>query len=237
MISAMIYGHELSEIYLISQIVKELIAARTDEESHISVCYTRGELCEALEHCDIEDIIFLDIRNEGDIDIAVRIRKKYPAARLMLVADRSVSPEHYILPSIMASSLLIRPYSGNSLQNRIRIFMETVFRPLEEENSGAFVLETREGVTKIPYPSIYCFESNRKKIYIRLKNEEYSYYGTLDQLAAELPDFFVRCHRSFIINKKHLVKYLTASNLIILGDKTEIPVSRSYKNYLREKLK
>lgn len=237
MISAMIYGHELSEISCISDIVKDIIAVRTDEKSNIQACFTRGELCDALERCDIEDIVFLDIRNESDIDLAIRVRKKYPAAKFMLLADQSISPEHYILPSIMASALLIRPYSYVGLQNQIRVFMETVFRQPEEEYGGAFVLETKEGVTKIPYHLIYCFESGQKKIFIRLKNEEYSYYGTLDQLAAELPEFFVRCHRSFIINKKHLVKYLAAENLVILDDKTEIPVSRSYKNDLRDKLR
>ena len=115
--------------------------------------------------------------------------------------------------------------------------MSPVLESLSTDLNEVFVYETKEGITKIPYDRIYYFESSRKKIYIRLQSEEYSYYDTLEQLLEHLPEDFVRCHRSFIVNKKKVVRYTAAENLIRLEDGTEIPVSRSYRSDIRNLVK
>jgi len=52
--------------------------------------------------------------------------------------------------------------------------------------------------------------------------------GKLNAITEELPPNFIRCHRSYIVNS-NFIKQVN-SDTIILIDKTQIPLSRSYKD-------
>ncbi len=54
--------------------------------------------------------------------------------------------------------------------------------------------------------------------------------GKLSQIIQELPPNFIRTHRSYVINR-NFVKQIN-NTFIILTDKTEIPLSRTYKDKL-----
>ena len=52
--------------------------------------------------------------------------------------------------------------------------------------------------------------------------------GKLNAITKELPPNFIRCHRSYIVNR-NFIKQIH-SDTIVLIDKTQIPLSRSYKD-------
>lgn len=237
MISVIIYDHISDEMVCISNVIKDIVAVKSQDKSRIDVCSSQSRLFEIAEQMDIEDFVFIDICEKNGTDIAAGIRRRYPETRILLIADASISPECYIIPSIMASALLIRPCTQEVIRERLEEFMNPVLESFSKDLDEVFVYETKEGITKIPYDRIYYFESSRKKIYIRLRSEEYSYYDTLEQLIENLPEDFVRCHRSFIVNKNKVVRYTATDNLIRLDDGTEIPVSRSYRSDIRNLVK
>ena len=92
-----------------------------------------------------------------------------------------------------------------------------------------YVVETREGKTFLPIQKITYFEARQKKIYIRVGAREYDTYDTIDRLAEKLPDQFMRCHRSFIVNRKMIDYIRLSENRIFLRDGSVIPLSRSYR--------
>lgn len=237
MISVIIYDSIQDEMAYIFRAIKDIIAIKSQEKSHIDACCIQSELFELTENSDIEDFACIDICEENGMDIAADIRRRYPGIQMLLIADASISPERYIIPSIMASALIVRPCTRENIRHRLEDFMSPALEEFHAAEDDIFIFETKEGITKIPYGKIYFFESSRKKIYIRLKSEEYSYYDTLEQLMENLPGNFVRCHRSFIVNKIRVVRYVAAENLIWLDDGTEIPVSRSYRNDIRDMVK
>lgn len=237
MISMIIYDCMQDEMVYVSKSVKDIIAVWSQEMSRVDACCSQEELFKITENIDIEDFACIDICEKNGTDIAAGIRRRYPGSRIMLIADASISPERYIIPSIMASALVLRPCTRDNMRERLECFMKPVLDELHKNTDDAFVCETKEGITKIPYQQIYYFESSRKKIFIRLKSEEYSYYNTLEQLMEELPEDFVRCHRSFIVNRNRVVRYTAAASLIELDDGTGIPVSRSYRSEMRDLVK
>ncbi len=56
--------------------------------------------------------------------------------------------------------------------------------------------------------------------------------GRLSQINEELPPNFKRTHRSYIVNENYIKQVL--ANWLILKDKTEIPISKSYKKYFED---
>ena len=51
--------------------------------------------------------------------------------------------------------------------------------------------------------------------------------GKLSEIMEQLPPNFVKCHRSYIINKNFISQMNKTS--VIMTDKTEIPFSRNFK--------
>lgn len=81
---------------------------------------------------------------------------------------------------------------------------------------------------KVPYDDIQYIEGMREYVSFYIKEKRITALMSLKSLEEKLPhDTFVRCHKSFIVNK-NLVSVMEGSNLII-GQKT-IPIGQSYKN-------
>ena len=76
---------------------------------------------------------------------------------------------------------------------------------------------------------ILYFEARDKKIALRMQAEELSFNGTLSQLEQELPPEFIRCHKSFLVNRRHIVSVDRSNSSLILDNRMELPISRSYK--------
>lgn len=236
MIRGLVYDRIRSELNMIVAEVKDAIALSSEDESHIEECLTEQELQLYLSRTDIGDFGCIDMGSNQSVVVAESVRKKYPQAGILLIVDRKMSPDKYIKPSIMASSLIMRPISKESMHETLKEFVNSCLNP-EKNEDDVFVLEGKTGTVRIPYRSIYFVEARTKKVFIRLKNEEYSFFGTLDKMDETLPDNFVRCHRGFLINRDRVKQFLAAENEVVLDDNTRIPVSRSYKNSMRSILK
>ena len=237
MISVIIYDCIQEEMRYVSCTIKDIIALKSPENSRIDACSSQGELAEIIKCLDIEDFACIDICEKNGTAEAENIRSRYPKIRILLIADASMSPERYIIPSIMASALILRPCTRENMREKLESFMISAFGTLQKDATDVYVVETKEGITNIPYQQIYFFESSSKKIFIRLKSEEYSCYDTMEHLVEILPDSFVRCHRSFIVNKNRITHYAATDNTIRLDDGTELPVSRSYRSDIRDLVK
>ncbi len=69
---------------------------------------------------------------------------------------------------------------------------------------------------------------------MRLKKQEMAFYETMEHLEERLPDYFVRCHRSFIVSRQRIRKVMLSKSLIELEQGMQIPLSRSYKPAFKE---
>ena len=82
-------------------------------------------------------------------------------------------------------------------------------------------------------------ESLQKKTWFYVEGEQFKTSITLKELQMRLPSFFIRIHRSYIVNIhfiKKMAKDLTSNFIVTLTDGSELPVSQSYINNLRTAL-
>ena len=64
---------------------------------------------------------------------------------------------------------------------------------------------------------------------LHLQKQEFSFYSSLQKLESSLPDYFVRCHRSYIVNFMFIRKADVMNSVFYLDKKTVIPISQKYK--------
>lgn len=236
MIAGIIYDRDEKERSLLAKLVKNGIAARSDDESRILECDDHKIFIKAIKEQDINDFCCLDFEGNGGRERASLLRKTFPASALLLLVDMMVSPREYVRPDILPTAIVLRPYD-DSMRISVEEFLDSVISSGKGDDDQSISIDVKEGVTKIPYDSIFYVEASAKKVYIRTKKEEYGYYETLDNLEKTLPDHFFRCHRGYIVNLKKVKKFVGVENTLYLSDGSMIPVSRSYKSDIREALK
>lgn len=234
MISVLIYDDNEKEKKELIKYSKDMVARLSDDNMKINDTAAAEEVHQFLQKNDLMDAAFMDVTAENGISLTKIVRNSYEAADLLLIADSSVSPMAYMTPEIRAASLLLRPYEGSQAVNVVRDFFHALYRNRSTQEEKALIVENRQGKIPIPFSKIYYLEVREKKVFVRLKEKEYSKYETLENIMKELPEEFLRCHRSFIVNTSYIDRVRLSENIIYLEDNICVPLSRSYKAAIKE---
>lgn len=86
---------------------------------------------------------------------------------------------------------------------------------------------------------ISFFESLNKKNWCYQQQQEFQVSLTMKELSIRLPEYFIRIHRSYIINIRHIAKItrdFSSSLIIIMKDGEQLSVSQSYVSEVRKAL-
>lgn len=230
MISHLTYDSKEKESVQLKQIMKDEAAYISEEEWIWNLFQEYSKLREYLADGPVLDLAVLDITNPEMLAYLADFRKAYKEAMLMVIADATISPMQYLKPTVMPNSLLLRPADPVQMRQVVKEFFEAFSAErIQEDSEEMFVVETREGKTFLPYSKILFFEAREKKVFVRAGTSEYALYDTLENIIERLPEGFLRCHRSYIINKEKIERVMLSKNLIELKDGAAIPVSRSYR--------
>lgn len=234
MVSLLLYDKDRKELEALHTLSKDLVAVLSEEYWNIGEAVTPDTLQAFFEDNPLLDMMLYDITPKAAIDSLLKIRRSYKEMQLLVIADLSTSPMEYMKPGIMASSLLLRPWTKEKAKEVLGEFFQAYIEQHSmTESKSAYVIESKEGNLHIPYEQIYFFEAREKKIYVCTGKEEYGFYATIDKLVEELPEQFIRCHRGFIINKYKIRKVALSQNMVYLADNLDVPLSRSYKSLLK----
>lgn len=196
----------------------------TDEDTE---AYSEGE--------ELLDFACVDIENGKTTGLVRGLRNRYSELSLMLIAEAGLSPLVYLKPGIRPDSLLLRPLDTEQAESTVNEFLSAGLKRREEQDEGDFfVVRNKDERTFVPYRRICYFEAREKKLYACTETEEYGFYASLEELAESLPEEFLRCHRSYLVNSALIKSVVSTGNYIELENGIRVPMSRSYKQSFRE---
>jgi two-component system LytT family response regulator len=112
-------------------------------------------------------------------------------------------------------------------------------KQLEEENWSRIAVSGHNGIIFLELPDILYAEAinNYTKIFT-LQGKQITTAKTLKDVQETLSDsMFVRIHRQFLVNIKHIRQFNRGDNSITMINGETLPVSRSQKDLLLEKFK
>ncbi|MCZ8517607.1 LytTR family DNA-binding domain-containing protein [Paenibacillus filicis] len=135
------------------------------------------------------------------------------------------------------------PYYGMSVPlcqgGEIKGCVSAIF-PTLATGKSVVTLKYNDGWVPVPFSEIMYLEASDRKTHVVTEKCSGTHKYTLNEFDFLLPkEDFVRCHRSFIVNVKHIKEIYpdTHSTLIlIMSNQTKIPVSQSYTSYFRKLL-
>ena len=230
MIGVLVCDRDEQERTLIARDCKNQVAKNSEELLQLEGTAKEGALTAAAEEEKQVDLLYYEFRKGQPVDELRFFRRRYGNTLVMLIADPTVSPLEYLRPGVAPDSLLLRPVTAGQLEGANAEFMDSFFERFQQgKTESCFVVDTREEKVFIPFSRIYYFEARDKKLFVRIKNQEYAFYDTIEALEKQLPDSFQRCHRSYIVNTSKIVRIRFGENYIELSDQIGVPVSRSYK--------
>lgn len=234
MISMLIYSCKQNEIELLKEISKDVMAFQSEERLQIVTFSNAKDI--VFDNFENIDVAYLDITDNLGLQVAKDLRSRFPNVEIMIISNNTISPMLYLTPAVKAASLLLKPLDYSMVENGIQELF-ALLKPDELNKEDMFVYEEDKEQKRVPYSHILYFEARNRRVYFRLQNKEIGFYGSLDALDETLPEYFKRCHRSYIVNTSFISKVWYSKNSILLKNDEEIPLSRSYKTVIKEVVK
>ncbi len=185
--------------------------------------YDCGETLLTRPETEWLDILFLDIEMKqlSGMETARNLRKRDSHTLLIFV---TAYPDFVFQGyEVHAFHYILKPYENQKIMK----VLEQAVKELGQNREHYFTLEQKSGTTKIPAKKILAFSSDRRKIIISLEDgNKLEFYGKLDAVETDLPDYFIRCHNRHLVN----LNYVTALEKDGCTLKSQsFPVSRAYR--------
>lgn len=176
------------------------------------------------------DILFVgvNLRTKSGVSLAAQLQEMDPLIRVIFLAGRREDVSDIF--DAEPVGLLMKPFC----QEKIYAALERAVRRLEEAGVDFLQLKNREHLLRVRYEEIRYIESDRRYLYIHRQGGIDRVRMKLSELETRLPDYFVRCHQSYIVNLNEMA-CLSGSSLV-LADGTRFPVSRSRSGRTRERV-
>jgi len=181
------------------------------------------------------DVVFLSFDECGEpvLQIARAVRKSGELTYILLINDRSCDISPLIRPKIRPGGVLFRPVQNYEIREMLDDVTSELDRIAHEKESDFFIFRAEGTTRRVLFSSILFFEASNKKVFIHTGGQEIGYYGSIESLITSLPTFFIRCHRSFIVNSQKVKEFRNTEMELVLSGGEILPFSRSYRNAIR----
>lgn len=174
MISLLLYDKNKKELDTLHVLSKDLAALLSEDYWNFSLADSPDALQGLLADSPLMDMLMYDVTSREAVSRLMGIRRNYKEMQLMVIADLATSPMEYMKPGIMASSLLLRPWTKEQAREVLQEFFQAyIERNRKTDDKNAYVIESKEGNLHIPFEQIYFFEAREKKIFVCTGKEEY----------------------------------------------------------------
>ena len=167
------------------------------------------------------DILFLDIQMK-DMDGMETARKlRADQFRGFLVFITVLKEMVFQSFEVQAYDYLVKPVDDKQFEKT----MERLYASMQNASEDSLLVQKGYEGRIIREDEIVFCEIIDRKIYLNLASGEVvDYYERIENLETKLNNRFYRCHRSYLINLKHLKGYKNGTACMDNGK--EIPVSR-----------
>ncbi len=181
--------------------------------------FSSGE--ELLSYDGQIDILFLDIQMKGMDGMETARKLRADQFRGFLVFITVLKEMVFQSFEVQAYDYLVKPVDEKQFGKT----MERLYASMQNASEDSLLVQKGYEGRIIPKDEIVFCEVIDRKIYLNLASGDVvDYYERIENLEAKLDKHFYRCHRSYLINLKHLKGYKNGTACMDNGKK--IPVSR-----------
>lgn len=221
------------------KLAREMLKEVLEEYKIIDIVGMAGSAEEAISLIkeNQPDVVFLDIQLPGinGVEFAEFLNKMNPNPRIVFVS----AYDDYALKAfkVEAVDYLMKPVNPVRLGMTIQRLEKLCGK---DEALDKLPIKDGEVVELVDFDDVMYIEASNKKILVHADSKIFNvYHHNLSDLERELPGFFMRVHKSFIVNlkkAKQLAPWFGRSYLLVLCDGSQVPVSKNLVREIKNKL-
>lgn len=187
----------------------------------------------ALEQGRTVELLFLDIELEEQrgMELGRFLRQKLVDYHTQIVY---VSYEQGYAMELFDSEplgFLIKPITKEALLEVCRRFLRKNLQSKKGKEQMYYYKERQE--TKVlSFDETLYFQSMGRKIMAFTREGTKELYGKLTDLEAQVPSYFIRIHKSYLVNTHFVQSYHPGK--VVLKNQEELVISRSYKEAVHD---
>ena len=224
MVWVCVYSENQETMQLLSQCVTDYMSENKTACRIYPIRSYAGAMTTDFANLRKSDYCLIDFSNpKCALSLVVKLTEEAPLLAWICVN----APQQLFLDMLVFRPSGYIPSANNPAQCQKEIQrVDSYFRKAEQKRFFTFRYEGE--YKRIPYKDISYFESSAKKVALVQHNSSTKYYFTakLEDIQAQVPTFFLRCHQSFLVNMNCIRFFDTKNKLIVALPNDEVLVSR-----------
>lgn len=189
---------------------------------------------ELLEYVDDNktDVLILDINlksNKSGLEVASAVREKNKNTYIIFTTAHL---EYAMMAyKFKTFDYLAKPVTADRLEETvIRLFDDIYGLPKK-------YIKIDNKKTIIDESEVLYIKRDGMKLIFHTKSRDYETYSSFNKIQDSLPENFIRCHKSFIVNIDNIVNLDPVGNIIYFDNNSTCDIGPKYKKDLLEVVK
>lgn len=209
----------------------ELMLQRISRTEYIKKYSCTRQIMMDMEGGEEFDTIIMDIdwnQERNGIDFASEISFHYPHTKIIyLTGYNEEYSQKIFLKASNLSGYVTKPVNFEILKANI----EKVWSEKQTEINQKLLITCQNRPLTLWNKDIYYLESKGHKVVIHTKGQEYVCYEKLSEIHKRLENYFLSCHKSFLVNME--VISCLEHDKFILNDGCEVSISKKKYDEVR----
>lgn len=189
-------------------------------------------------------LYFLDIdlgNGKNGLLLAKEIRKYDPRGFIVFVTSHSEMSLLTFQYKVEALDFIVKDEPQNVQHHIGECIEKAVQRSENISRGGEKTITILRGGRKITLKQneVMFFETsvNEHKLVVHTRQKTIEFFGKIKDIEQEVGDEFLRCHRSYLINKKNVAEVDYGNKIIHMKNGSECPISNRMLSQVKKQLK
>jgi two-component system response regulator AgrA len=219
---------------ILDRLEKMLETIFTKNSYEASVVFKSDNSDDILNYLDhnIADVLMLDINlksNKSGLELAEEIRKRKNNAYIIFTTGHL----EYAMVAYKYKTFdyLPKPLTSDRLEDTIK----RLFEDANELSRKYIKLDNKN--TIVDESEIQYIKRDGMKLVFHTSSRDYDTYSSFNKFQEKLPDTYIRCHKSYIVNLNQIKDVEPVSGTITFKDNHTCDIGPKYKKDFMEVLK
>lgn len=171
-------------------------------------------------------IVYTKSADDENCNMAADLQSFFPHIKLIFYSEHTDMCEKIF--EARPLYFLLFPFIKANLDRALqRAYADSL-----EDLNQTLLIHNRGKMNRLKFSAIRYLESDGRKIHIISEEGSFTTYMTISEAMLKLPNNFVQCHRSYLVNSNRIAIIEQSELVLSTGDK--IPLSRMHQKLIRE---
>ena len=232
MLSFVICDDNLNILDRLAKMLESIFTKNNYDASVVYKCDNADDILKYIDDDNPADVLMLDINlksSKSGLDLAEEIRKRKNNAYIIFTTGHL----EYAMVAYKYKTFdyLPKPITMDRLEDTIH----RLFNDANEVTKKYIKIDNKN--TIIDEAEVQYVKRDGMKLVFHTSSRDYDTYSSFNKFQDKLPETYVRCHKSFIVNVNQIKNVEPVSGIITFMDNNTCDIGPKYKKDFMEVLK